>query len=290
MTTEQQITRRQAVKVVGTAGAVYLLAPALPAFSPTAALAATAGATAAKLTPELTEGPYWVNTMLHRSASAPTRRGGAHQKAFRSSSHQRASTRATAASRSTASRSTSGTQMPTACTPTRPRSKPAAAARGRGHDQRQLAARVPDHRKDRGLRNRPVLRPGELPDDLARLVHRPRDPYPRPRPQALTPAARQSPATRPRSSSPTPTTTTCSPARRPTTPARPKRSHHRRERHRPNQRRLRHQHRPGAGQRRQWIRRCFQHRSGHRRARCHRQSQPPQQRRRWRTGGLPPTA
>ncbi|MGO9890398.1 MAG: hypothetical protein ACLP0L_21215 [Solirubrobacteraceae bacterium] len=79
MTTEQQITRRQAVKVVGTAGAVYLLAPALPAFSPTAALAATAGATAAKLTPELTEGPYWVNTMLHRSSVVANSRGGGHQ-------------------------------------------------------------------------------------------------------------------------------------------------------------------------------------------------------------------
>lgn len=67
MTIEQHITRRQAVKVAGTAGAVYFLAPALAASTSAPALAATALAGAARLTPELTEGPYWVNTKLHRS-------------------------------------------------------------------------------------------------------------------------------------------------------------------------------------------------------------------------------
>jgi hypothetical protein len=51
---------------VGLAGAAYIAAPPLLSgllSSPTAQ-AATA---AAKLTPELTEGPYWVNTMLRRA-------------------------------------------------------------------------------------------------------------------------------------------------------------------------------------------------------------------------------
>jgi protocatechuate 3,4-dioxygenase beta subunit len=80
MANEQQVTRRQAVKIAGTAGAAYLLALALPGFSPAPALAATGTANAAKLTPELTEGPYWVNTMLHRSNVLANSHGGGHQK------------------------------------------------------------------------------------------------------------------------------------------------------------------------------------------------------------------
>jgi protocatechuate 3,4-dioxygenase beta subunit len=76
---EERITRRQAVKIAGTAGAVYFLAPGLPAFSSVPALAATRVASAAKLTPELTEGPYWVNTMLHRSNVLGNTHGGGHQ-------------------------------------------------------------------------------------------------------------------------------------------------------------------------------------------------------------------
>jgi protocatechuate 3,4-dioxygenase beta subunit len=77
MTNEQHITRRQAVKAAGAAGAVYFLAPALAGSTP--AFAAATGARAAKLTPELTEGPYWVNTMLHRSNVLANSQGGGHQ-------------------------------------------------------------------------------------------------------------------------------------------------------------------------------------------------------------------
>jgi protocatechuate 3,4-dioxygenase beta subunit len=79
MTNEQRMTRRQAVKIAGTTGAVYLLVPAMPGASPSPALAATGTASAAKLTPELTEGPYWVNTMLHRSNVLANSHGGGHQ-------------------------------------------------------------------------------------------------------------------------------------------------------------------------------------------------------------------
>jgi protocatechuate 3,4-dioxygenase beta subunit len=79
MANEERITRRQAVKIAGTAGAVYFLAPGLPTFSSVPALAATGAASAAKLTPELTEGPYWVNTMLHRSNVLGNSHGGGHQ-------------------------------------------------------------------------------------------------------------------------------------------------------------------------------------------------------------------
>lgn len=76
MTNEQHITRRQAMKIAGTTGAVYFLAPALTVSSAAPAFAATAGASAARLTPELTEGPYWVNTMLHRSNVVGNSHGG----------------------------------------------------------------------------------------------------------------------------------------------------------------------------------------------------------------------
>jgi protocatechuate 3,4-dioxygenase beta subunit len=66
MTVENSITRRQAVRAVGVAGAAYIAAPPLLSgllSSPTA----QAATVAAKLTPELTEGPYWVNAMLRRA-------------------------------------------------------------------------------------------------------------------------------------------------------------------------------------------------------------------------------
>jgi len=78
MTNEHHITRRHAVKVAGTAGAVYILAP-FAGSSPAPALARAATARAAELTPEMTEGPYWVNTMLHRSNVLANSRGGGHQ-------------------------------------------------------------------------------------------------------------------------------------------------------------------------------------------------------------------
>jgi protocatechuate 3,4-dioxygenase beta subunit len=51
---------------MGAAGAAYIVAPSLlrGALGSDAALAAS---TCARLTPELTEGPYWVNTMLRRA-------------------------------------------------------------------------------------------------------------------------------------------------------------------------------------------------------------------------------
>jgi protocatechuate 3,4-dioxygenase beta subunit len=71
------LTRRQAVKAAGAAGVAYLLAPSLDAVLPGGtAIAATA---CAALTPELTEGPYWVNTMLRRSDVRANSHGGARQ-------------------------------------------------------------------------------------------------------------------------------------------------------------------------------------------------------------------
>jgi protocatechuate 3,4-dioxygenase beta subunit len=66
VTVENPITRRQAVRAAGVAGAAFIITPPVlgGVLSPAIAHAAT---TAAKLTPELTEGPYWVNTMLRRS-------------------------------------------------------------------------------------------------------------------------------------------------------------------------------------------------------------------------------
>jgi protocatechuate 3,4-dioxygenase beta subunit len=62
----REITRRQAVRVLGAAGASYIAAPSLlrGALTPDPAEAAS---TCAKLTPELTEGPYWINTLLRRA-------------------------------------------------------------------------------------------------------------------------------------------------------------------------------------------------------------------------------
>jgi protocatechuate 3,4-dioxygenase beta subunit len=79
MSSERSITRRQAVKAAGAASAAYVLAPALGVLDAGPARAATAGASAARLTPELTQGPYWVNTMLHRSNVLANSHGGGHQ-------------------------------------------------------------------------------------------------------------------------------------------------------------------------------------------------------------------
>ncbi|HTX29829.1 MAG TPA: hypothetical protein VMD09_00495 [Solirubrobacteraceae bacterium] len=76
MSREHRITRRQAVTAAGAAGAVYLAGPALFRALDGTAVAAT---TCAKLTPELTEGPYWVNTMLHRADVRANSHGGGHQ-------------------------------------------------------------------------------------------------------------------------------------------------------------------------------------------------------------------
>ncbi len=77
MTPEHRITRRQAVRTAGAVGAAYVLAPRLiPAAGGATAIAASE---CAKLTPELTEGPYWVNTMLHRSNVRANSHGGGHQ-------------------------------------------------------------------------------------------------------------------------------------------------------------------------------------------------------------------
>ncbi len=66
MSLERQLTRRQAMRAAGAAGSAYLL---LPAWLDQLGGSATAQAAArcATLTPELTEGPYWVNTMLRRA-------------------------------------------------------------------------------------------------------------------------------------------------------------------------------------------------------------------------------
>jgi protocatechuate 3,4-dioxygenase beta subunit len=75
MNVENPITRRQAVRAAGAAGVACIAAPLLSGMlSSATAEAATA---AAKLTPELTEGPYWVNTMLRRAdIRANTRTAG----------------------------------------------------------------------------------------------------------------------------------------------------------------------------------------------------------------------
>ena len=76
MSTEHRITRRNALTAAGALGAAYLVGPSL-----IEALGGTAVAASecAKLTPELTEGPYWVNTMLHRSDVRANSHGGGHQ-------------------------------------------------------------------------------------------------------------------------------------------------------------------------------------------------------------------
>ncbi len=63
MHVQRYISRRQALGVLG-AGIASL---ALPKFGLLAHVEPALAASGSKLTPELTEGPYWVNTMLHRS-------------------------------------------------------------------------------------------------------------------------------------------------------------------------------------------------------------------------------
>ncbi len=78
---DHHLTRRQAVHAAGAAGAAYLLAPSLTGLlDPAPAIAASS---CAKLTPELTEGPYWVNTMLHRSDVRGNAHGGGRQAGVR---------------------------------------------------------------------------------------------------------------------------------------------------------------------------------------------------------------
>ncbi|HWH10340.1 MAG TPA: hypothetical protein VG165_04380 [Solirubrobacteraceae bacterium] len=76
MKIDQHFTRRQAIRAAGVAGAAYVLAPALTGVGQGTAIAASS---CAKLTPELTEGPYWVNSMLHRSDVRANSKGGGLQ-------------------------------------------------------------------------------------------------------------------------------------------------------------------------------------------------------------------
>jgi protocatechuate 3,4-dioxygenase beta subunit len=71
------LTRRQAVKAAGFAGAAYVLAPSLGAVLPNAD--AIAASRCAKLTPAMTPGPFWVDTMLHRSDVRSNSHGGGRQ-------------------------------------------------------------------------------------------------------------------------------------------------------------------------------------------------------------------
>ncbi len=66
MSIEKPLTRRQAVLVAGAAGTASLLLPTWLSELLRSGSAAAA-TTCARLTPELTEGPYWVNTMLRRA-------------------------------------------------------------------------------------------------------------------------------------------------------------------------------------------------------------------------------
>jgi hypothetical protein len=77
MTTDSNITRRQAMKTAGLAGAACLIARSLIAAISEGTAIAAGGC--ANLTPELTEGPYWVNTMLRRSNLLPNAHGGGEQ-------------------------------------------------------------------------------------------------------------------------------------------------------------------------------------------------------------------
>ena len=76
MSSEHRITRRNALTGAGALGAAYLVGPLLIEAPGGTAIAANE---CAKLTPELTEGPYWVNTMLHRSDVRANSHGGGHQ-------------------------------------------------------------------------------------------------------------------------------------------------------------------------------------------------------------------
>lgn len=73
----ERLTRRQAVRAAGALGAAYIFAPSLGELLE--AQPAIAASRCARLTPELTEGPYWVNTMLHRSDVRANAQGGGMQ-------------------------------------------------------------------------------------------------------------------------------------------------------------------------------------------------------------------
>jgi protocatechuate 3,4-dioxygenase beta subunit len=77
MSHDHSITRRQAVRAAGAAGAAYILAPSLAGMLEGGT--AIAASRCAKLTPELTEGPYWVNAMLRRSDVRANVKGGGRQ-------------------------------------------------------------------------------------------------------------------------------------------------------------------------------------------------------------------
>ena len=79
MSSDHPITRRQAFIAAGATGAAYVLAPAAGGLGAAPAVAAVASTTGARLTPELTEGPYWVNTLLRRSDVRANSHGGGHQ-------------------------------------------------------------------------------------------------------------------------------------------------------------------------------------------------------------------
>jgi protocatechuate 3,4-dioxygenase beta subunit len=84
MTDTRNLTRRQAIRAAGAAGAASLVAPSFLADALASGRAIDARS-CAKLTPELTEGPYWVNEMLRRSdvrtntANASSSPGAAQQ-------------------------------------------------------------------------------------------------------------------------------------------------------------------------------------------------------------------
>lgn len=68
MRTESHLTRRQAFQAAGALGVAGAASLIMPSWLDDLFGSASASAAAcANLTPELTEGPYWVNTMLHRS-------------------------------------------------------------------------------------------------------------------------------------------------------------------------------------------------------------------------------
>jgi protocatechuate 3,4-dioxygenase beta subunit len=77
MAIHRDLTRRQAIRAAGVAGAAYVLTPAFGVLG--ADGTAIAASSCAKLTPELTEGPYWVNAMLRRSDVRANAKGGGRQ-------------------------------------------------------------------------------------------------------------------------------------------------------------------------------------------------------------------
>jgi protocatechuate 3,4-dioxygenase beta subunit len=78
MRSYDRITRRQAVRTAGGLSAAYLLGTQLSMAA--GGETAIAASSCAKLTPELTEGPYWVNTNLRRSDVRANSSGAGLQK------------------------------------------------------------------------------------------------------------------------------------------------------------------------------------------------------------------